>query len=213
VSIAPAPIKPLTRILPAANIPTVYSTPQPPSAPTTASSPPCDHIKQENIKVEPSGTSLTPPPPLDQIPSPPPPQPQAAVSQTPEKSPAELAYAKRQERLIKNRAAALLSRKRKREHLTTLEDERQQLVNENQTLHSKVSSLEARVMSLEQENMELKRRLSPSPSTAVQHKQHHHHHHSHSIATPKHAKTTGMVFMVSTTAPNIKTSLLIIIIQ
>ncbi|KAI8334320.1 hypothetical protein BC941DRAFT_472903 [Chlamydoabsidia padenii] len=152
VSIAPAPIKPLTRILPAANIPTP---------------PPKEDVQQQDIvKVESS-------------------------MECDNKSPAEIAYAKRQERLIKNRAAALLSRKRKREHLTTLEDERQQLVNENQQLHSKVSSLEAQVMSLEQENMELKRKLSSSS----QHKHHHHHHHT-SLATPKHAKTTGMVFMI-----------------
>ncbi|KAI8337448.1 hypothetical protein BC941DRAFT_36775 [Chlamydoabsidia padenii] len=115
-------------------------------------------------------------------------------NQQDERSPAEIAHAKRQERLIKNRAAALMSRKRKREHLTTLEEERQQLTNENQSLRSKVSSLEARVVSLEQENMELKRKLSSSSSSSIGHKQHQHHHIS--LATPKHAKTTGMVFMV-----------------
>ncbi|ORX56930.1 hypothetical protein DM01DRAFT_1334491 [Hesseltinella vesiculosa] len=108
-------------------------------------------------------------------------------SHPPEKSAAELAYAKRQERLIKNRAAALLSRKRKRDHLTSLEQERQNLIADNDALVSKVAQLETRVLSLEQENLELKRKLalpvkvSPTPS---------------SLATPKHAKTTGMVFMI-----------------
>lgn len=60
--------------------------------------------------------------------------------------------AKRQERLIKNRAAALLSRKRKREHLTALEDQKNGLSNEN-------DELKQRVMQLEKENLELKNRL------------------------------------------------------
>lgn len=60
--------------------------------------------------------------------------------------------AKRQERLIKNRAAALLSRKRKREHLTALEDQRTGLTNENNALKEKV-------MQLEKENLELKNKL------------------------------------------------------
>lgn len=62
--------------------------------------------------------------------------------------------AKRQERLIKNRAAALLSRKRKREHLTALEDQRNGLSNEN-------SELKQKVLALEKENLALKRRLEP----------------------------------------------------
>lgn len=60
--------------------------------------------------------------------------------------------AKRQERLIKNRAAALLSRKRKREHLTALEDQKNGLSNEN-------NELKERVMQLEKENLELKKKL------------------------------------------------------
>lgn len=60
--------------------------------------------------------------------------------------------AKRQERLIKNRAAALLSRKRKREHLTALEDQKNGLSNENDELRQ-------RVMQLEKENLELKIKL------------------------------------------------------
>ncbi|KAG2230129.1 hypothetical protein INT48_006286 [Thamnidium elegans] len=60
--------------------------------------------------------------------------------------------AKRQERLIKNRAAALLSRKRKREHLTALEDQRNGLSNEN-------NELKQRVLELEKENLALKKKL------------------------------------------------------
>jgi hypothetical protein len=60
--------------------------------------------------------------------------------------------AKRQERLIKNRAAALLSRKRKREHLTALEDQRNGLTNENNALKEKV-------MQLEKEKLELRNKL------------------------------------------------------
>ncbi|CAO3620852.1 unnamed protein product [Mucor hiemalis] len=60
--------------------------------------------------------------------------------------------AKRQERLIKNRAAALLSRKRKREHLTALEDQRNDLVSEN-------DSLKEQMMELEKANLDLKKKL------------------------------------------------------
>ncbi|GAN05702.1 hypothetical protein MAM1_0099c05176 [Mucor ambiguus] len=60
--------------------------------------------------------------------------------------------AKRQERLIKNRAAALLSRKRKREHLSALEEQCTDLTSVNQSLLDKVSQLE-------KENMELKKKL------------------------------------------------------
>ena len=60
--------------------------------------------------------------------------------------------AKRQERLIKNRAAALLSRKRKREHLSALEEQCTDLTNVNQSLLDKVSQLE-------KENQDLKKIL------------------------------------------------------
>ncbi|KAI8639602.1 hypothetical protein BD408DRAFT_484737 [Parasitella parasitica] len=71
---------------------------------------------------------------------------------------------KRQERLIKNRAAALLSRKRKREHLSLLEDEKQSLLMENETLAHKVDALESRIQSLEQENKDLRERLEHTQS-------------------------------------------------
>ncbi|KAI7887123.1 hypothetical protein K492DRAFT_189538 [Lichtheimia hyalospora FSU 10163] len=55
---------------------------------------------------------------------------------------AAAALAKRQERLIKNRAAALLSRKRKREHLNALEEQNQNLRAENEELKLRLSMLE-----------------------------------------------------------------------
>ncbi|KAI8988418.1 hypothetical protein BDF20DRAFT_330698 [Mycotypha africana] len=66
---------------------------------------------------------------------------------------------KRQERLIKNRAAALLSRKRKREHLNSLEEDKQRLTRENEQLTQKVQSLETQLRSLEEENQNLKMKL------------------------------------------------------
>lgn len=60
--------------------------------------------------------------------------------------------AKRQERLIKNRAAALLSRKRKREHVTALEEQNAQLKKENDALKTKVHKLTTRVESLQQKH-------------------------------------------------------------
>ncbi|KAI8093185.1 uncharacterized protein BX664DRAFT_329111 [Halteromyces radiatus] len=204
VSIVPAPVKQLTRILPATANTNNSTTTTPATTPPATTPPPPQEDGHHVVKSESSVTTS-----LDQIPSPPHHTYQrASISSTTsnnstqspsntttEKTPAEIAYAKRQERLIKNRAAALLSRKRKREHLTTLEEERQQLMTENEGLKSKVSTLEQRVVSLEQENMELKRKLSGPPTISLNKQQQHHHHH-HSLATPKHAKTTGMVFMI-----------------
>ncbi|KAG0247502.1 hypothetical protein BG011_001386, partial [Mortierella polycephala] len=61
------------------------------------------------------------------------------------------AQAKRQERLIKNRAAALLSRKRKREHISLLESHTDLLKNDNQELKERVSELEENVNVLTEE--------------------------------------------------------------
>ncbi|KAI0233555.1 hypothetical protein L0F63_002647 [Massospora cicadina] len=55
---------------------------------------------------------------------------------------------KRQERLIKNRAAALLSRKRKREQLINLETENERLQSENASLKARVQMLEDMVREL-----------------------------------------------------------------
>lgn len=92
----------------------------------------------------------------------------------------QLQIQKRQERLIKNRAAALLSRKRKREHLNNLEDENKKLMEENQQLTDKVTSLEDKIQLLEKENMELKSKLYPT------------HHYNKKPTT----KATSVVFMI-----------------
>ncbi|KAF8976146.1 hypothetical protein BGZ46_008494 [Entomortierella lignicola] len=63
----------------------------------------------------------------------------------PQSEAAMSAQAKRQERLIKNRAAALLSRKRKREHINLLETHTDILKTTNQELTERVSELEDNV--------------------------------------------------------------------
>ncbi|CAO3608860.1 unnamed protein product [Cunninghamella echinulata] len=83
------------------------------------------------------------------------------------------AQSKRQERLIKNRAAALLSRKRKREYLMNLEQERQYLTDENVLLKSKMELLEKKLLQVEKEHQQFKQQhtycTTSSLSTATHH--------------------------------------------
>jgi len=72
------------------------------------------------------------------------------------------AYQKRQERLLKNREAAHLSRKRKREQLHMLETHAQELITENQTLKLKVIELEQLNEKLIKENKLLKMKMGVS---------------------------------------------------
>jgi hypothetical protein len=69
------------------------------------------------------------------------------------------ANTKRQERLIKNRAAALLSRKRKREHLQALEDEQEWLTKENEGLKSKAMALEIKLQQIEKEHQQQEEKI------------------------------------------------------
>jgi len=105
---------------------------------------------------------------------------------------------KRQERLIKNRAAALLSRKRKREHLSLLEEEKQNLLMENETRGHKVGTLENRIQSLEKENMELKEKLEQTQSVNSSNTVIHIGNNKRNLINngQKPSKATGVVFMV-----------------
>jgi len=66
------------------------------------------------------------------------------------------AYQKRQDRLLKNREAAHLSRKRKREQLHKLEAHAQELISENQQLKEKVIELEKSNISYQDEIKDIK---------------------------------------------------------
>ncbi|KAJ3148796.1 hypothetical protein HDU86_007351 [Geranomyces michiganensis] len=66
---------------------------------------------------------------------------------------------KRAERLIRNRAAALESRKRKREHQTRLEEQTENLLAENTMLMDRLKQLEDRNHVLEMENATLRRNM------------------------------------------------------
>lgn len=58
---------------------------------------------------------------------------------------------KKQSRMIKNRESACLSRKRKKEYMTTLEDTVKSLTDKNETLTKENQTLRERVASLEAE--------------------------------------------------------------
>ncbi|XP_022236962.1 cyclic AMP-dependent transcription factor ATF-6 alpha-like isoform X2 [Limulus polyphemus] len=68
---------------------------------------------------------------------------------------------RRQQRMIKNRESACLSRKKKREYLQTLEGEVKVLTQENRLLKEENSQLKQQVVNLFQENADLKKRLLP----------------------------------------------------
>ncbi|KAI8083665.1 hypothetical protein BDF21DRAFT_492590 [Thamnidium elegans] len=109
---------------------------------------------------------------------------------------------KRQERLIKNRAAALLSRKRKREHLSCLEEEKQLLVTENENLLNKVATLENKVACLEKENLDLKQHLQITSNPTSNNNNNHSSTiinigaNKRPLVNTKSSKATGVVFMI-----------------
>ncbi|KAI8348666.1 hypothetical protein BD560DRAFT_410647 [Blakeslea trispora] len=120
-------------------------------------------VKPEPVLVEPSPS---PPPPSSLLAGPTSPLPvKEKMDQQTQEAMKQAQIQKRQERLIKNRAAALLSRKRKREHLTSLEEEKQALLQQTEQLNEKVDQLETRISSLERENIDLKEQLKQYQQT------------------------------------------------
>lgn len=136
--IAPAPVKHLPTILPAASINSNASNQDTFTKQESVSTKKETLIEAEASQILKQATAATTSPTLVV-------NPNADIQKA-------ATIAKRQERLIKNRAAALLSRKRKREHLSALEEQCTDLTSVNQCLLDKVSQLE-------KENMELKKNL------------------------------------------------------
>ncbi|KAJ2868331.1 hypothetical protein GGH94_000171 [Coemansia aciculifera] len=90
----------------------------------------------------------------------------AALSST--GSTGETVAQKRQERLIKNRAAALLSRKRKRDYMTKLESEVEELRESNMSMARRLEEMEQRLNALAAERDELRRENASAKVAAPQ---------------------------------------------
>ncbi|KAJ2076746.1 hypothetical protein H4R24_005531 [Coemansia sp. RSA 988] len=79
-------------------------------------------------------------------------------------NPADTVAQKRQERLIKNRAAALLSRKRKRDYMTQLESEVEELRETNSAMAKRLAEMERRMGALAAERDRLAQTAAASSS-------------------------------------------------
>ncbi|KAI9492039.1 hypothetical protein BDB00DRAFT_929947 [Zychaea mexicana] len=187
-SIAPAPLRPL-----AARV-NKNIKPNPATTEPVATAPPSVTPSTPQQQQQPSSSPSSPPPPSQPTTQQKQQSQPVAIKVEPQENSQDsqkaAAIAKRQERLIKNRAAALLSRKRKREHLNALEEEKQALSVENDQLKTKVAALEAQVDTLEKENHDLWRRLGNnmhSPATTALQS-----HNNNKLNN----RATGVVFMI-----------------
>ncbi|KAG0167263.1 hypothetical protein DFQ28_004555 [Apophysomyces sp. BC1034] len=151
--------------------------PAQPSPPPIAPAPTKPNTQQPSLAIAPVKIEQMDTPALSAQRHTPPPHHRTSPQDPEVDSQKATALAKRQERLIKNRAAALLSRKRKREHLMALEEQKDDLSRENESLKSRVMMLESQMEILQKENEELRERLNPTKPL-------------------KNAKATGMVFMM-----------------
>ncbi|XP_048752899.2 cyclic AMP-dependent transcription factor ATF-6 alpha-like [Ostrea edulis] len=79
----------------------------------------------------------------------------------------EFKSTKRQQRMIKNRESACLSRKRKREYLSQLEDQLRECSSQNEKLRVENDLLKERIRVFEAENSNLKRTVCLSPAKKV----------------------------------------------
>ncbi|KAJ1548897.1 hypothetical protein HK405_013328, partial [Cladochytrium tenue] len=137
------------------------------------------------------------------------------------------AEAKKQERMVKNREAADQSRKRKKEHLSSLEAHAQALIQENGALKTRVAELETWGARMREQNVQLRRSLEealsrrpPTPAAPILMdealfdfdgaalmtsadspmglgKRSHHHAFGNEENTAAHAKRLGAVFAVA----------------
>ncbi|KAJ3096566.1 hypothetical protein HDU97_005767 [Phlyctochytrium planicorne] len=123
---------------------------------------------QQKALQSPPSTSASPPPQVkSESDSEPSSNPNASQPLQPSTTPVPIGLTKKQERMVKNRQAADESRKRKREHLQSLETHAQALITENDGLRARVLELEQLNLKLGQENLALKTALSALDPNSV----------------------------------------------